>query len=126
MAERAGLHVQSDGAGTSDWHVGHDPYQPMQDAAGQRGYDLSHLRARQFTASDFTDFDLIIGMDAANIADMETLRPPGNQTPLRLFLEYAPETGETEVPDPYYTRDYKQALDLIEAAARGLVADLTP
>lgn len=126
MAGRDGLDVAVDSAGTSDWHVGNDPYQPMQDAAGQRGYDLSHLRARQFTRDDFVAFDLIIGMDAANIADMENLRPPGNQTPLRLFLDYAPETGETEVPDPYYTRDYEQALDLIEAAARGLIAGLTP
>ena len=126
MAARADLDVTVDSAGTSDWHVGSPPYGPMQDAAGLRGYDLSHLRARQFTASDFDDFDLIIGMDTANIADMETLRPPGNSTPLHLFLDYAPQTGETEVPDPYYTRDYQQALDLVEAASTGLIADLAP
>lgn len=124
MATAAGIEASADSAGTSNWHIGYEPYAPMQDAAGQRGYELSHLRARQFRVSDFDEFDLIIGMDNANIGDMESMRPTGNVTPIRLFLDYAPRTAETEVPDPYYTRDYEQALDLIEEAAKGLVATL--
>ena len=114
----------TDSAGTSDWHVGEPPYGPMQAAARARGYDLSDLRARQFTAADFTRFDLILGMDEKNIAGIEALRPAGNTTPVRLFTSYAPETGADHVPDPYYTRDFDGALELIEAAARGLKAAL--
>ena len=95
-----------------------------QAAASARGYDLSELRARQFTAADFTRFDLILGMDSKNIAEIESLRPPGNTTPVQLFTSYAPETGADHVPDPYFTRDFDGALDLIEAAARGLKAAL--
>lgn len=116
--------VETDSAGTSDWHVGDPPYGPMQAAAKARGYDMSDLRARQFTAEDFERFDLIIGMDASNIANMERLRPAGNATPVRLFTDYAPERGMDEVPDPYYTRDFDGALDLVEACARGLKAAL--
>ena len=116
--------VATDSAGTSDWHLGEPPYGPMQAAARARGYDLSDLRARQFTAADFDRFDLIIGMDASNIANMERLRPAGNETPVRLFTDYAPERGLQEVPDPYYTRDFDGALDLVEACARGLKAAL--
>ncbi|SDD09226.1 low molecular weight protein-tyrosine-phosphatase [Ruegeria marina] len=112
--------AQTDSAGTGDWHVGEPPYGPMQVAAQARGIDLSDLRARQFTAADFTRFDLILGMDMQNIADIEALRPAGNATPVRLFTEFAPETGATHVPDPYYTRDFDGALDLIRAAAAGL------
>ncbi|MCW9044605.1 MAG: low molecular weight phosphotyrosine protein phosphatase [Pseudopelagicola sp.] len=114
--------VVTDSAGTSDWHVGAPPYGAMQAAAKARGYDLSDLRARPFSAEDFARFDLIIGMDASNIANIERLRPAGNATPVRLFTEYAPERGMSEVPDPYYTRDFNGALDLIEACARGLKA----
>ncbi len=110
----------TDSAGTSDWHVGEPPYGPMQAAAAARGYDISDLRARQFMARDFDRFDLILGMDPDNIDRIERLRPPGSQTPVRLFTEFAPETGATEVPDPYYTRDFDGALDLIERAAKGL------
>ncbi len=90
--------VVTDSAGTSDWHVGAPPYGAMQAAAKARGYDLSDLRARPFSAEDFARFDLIIGMDASNIANIERLRPAGNATPVRLFTEYAPERGMSECP----------------------------
>lgn len=112
--------VQTDSAGTSDWHVGEPPYGPMQAAARARGLDISDLRARQVTPADFDAFDLLIAMDQGNIDKIEALRPRGNQTPLRLFTDYAPQSGMDHVPDPYYTRDFDGCLDLIEAAAKGL------
>lgn len=116
--------VETDSAGTGSWHVGEPPYGPMQTAARDRGYDLSDLRARQFVAADFERFDLIVGMDGSNVDNMERLRPAGNETPVRLFTDYAPESGANEVPDPYYTRDFDGALDLVERCARGLVAEI--
>ncbi|WP_171125907.1 MULTISPECIES: low molecular weight protein-tyrosine-phosphatase [unclassified Ruegeria] len=113
-------HHSSDSAGTAGWHVGNPPYGPMQEAALARGIALSNLRARQFAAEDFRRFDLIIGMDANNIADIEDLRPEGNDTPVRLLTDFAHHLGADHVPDPYYTRDFDGALDLIEAAVDGL------
>lgn len=116
--------IEVDSAGTSDWHIGKPPYGPSIAAGAARGYDLSPLRARQFGPRDFNDFDLILAMDGKNVADIERLRPAASTTPVRLFLDFAPGTGHREVPDPYYTRDFDEALDLIEAAARGLIASL--
>lgn len=116
--------IVTDSAGTGGWHVGEPPYGPMQGAALARGFDLSDLRARQFCAADFERFDLIVAMDASNLADIERQRPKGSATPVRLFTDYAPEAGMDHVPDPYYTRDFDGALDLIDIAARGLVASL--
>jgi protein-tyrosine phosphatase len=113
---------QIDSAGTSDWHVGEPPYGPMQDAARARGIEMGDLRARQFLRGDFDAFDLIVAMDADNLARIEALRPAGHATPVRLFTDFAPELGADHVPDPYYTRDFDGCLDLIEACARGLVA----
>lgn len=48
----------------------------------------------------------------------------GNDTPVRLLMEYAPETGRSEVPDPYYTGDFEDALNLIETAMHGLLRRL--
>ena len=41
-------------------------------------------------------------------------------------MEYAPETGRLEVPDPYYgdARGFEEVLDLCDAASRGLLAEL--
>lgn len=117
-----------DSAGTGGWHAGEPPYGPMQQAARARGYDMSALRARQFRRADFDDFDLILAMDGQNLSDIEDLRPAGNATPVRLFTDYLPDNsvfaGATEVPDPYYTRDFDGALRLIENCADGLLADI--
>lgn len=102
-----------DSAGTGGWHVGDPPYGPMQEAAKARGIHLGDLRARQFTRADFENFDLIVAMDRQNGADIEALRPAENATPVRLL-------AERDVPDPYYTRDFDGALDMISDAAKAL------
>ena len=117
-------HLTIDSAGTSDWHIGDPHYDPAINAAAQRGYDLAPLRARQVTADDFCAFDLILAMDRANRVALEGIRPDHATAMLGLFMDYAPETGQSEVPDPYYTRDFDGALDLIEQASKGLIASL--
>ena len=121
MAAEAGLTVAADSAGTGGWHTGEPPHPPATAAAARRGYDLAALRARQVSRADFARFDLILAMDRRNLADLRAL-DPGNGARLRLFLDDAPETGTDEVPDPWITGAYDDALDLIEAGCRGLVA----
>lgn len=116
--------LEVDSVGTEGWHVGKPPYDPAVSAAAERGYDLTPLRARQLTEDDFVRFDLILAMDRANIAEIEALRPAGNATPVKLFLDFAPAAATPEVPDPYYTRDFDEALDRIEAASRGFIATI--
>ena len=116
--------VETDSAGTAGYHVGSPPYGPMQAAAGARGVNLSDLRARQFKPADFGRFDLIVAMDGDNLQDIEAQRPAGAETPVRLFTDFAAGSGADHVPDPYYTRDFDGCLDLIEAAAEGLVNSL--
>ncbi|MGR3342574.1 MAG: low molecular weight protein-tyrosine-phosphatase [Paracoccaceae bacterium] len=125
VAAASGLEVATDSAGTSDWHIGNPPYRPMIRAAAARGYDLSMLRARQFRRGDFSDFDLIIGMDGENIGDIERLRPAGSQTPVARLLDFAPQCRLRDVPDPYYSSDFDGALDLIETAIHGLLNSLS-
>jgi protein-tyrosine phosphatase len=118
--------IHADSAGTGDWHVGSPPDRRAIQAARRRGYDLTALRARQVTASDFTRFDWIIAMDRSNLRTLENLRPPEFGGHLRLLLTFAPELGIEEVPDPYYggPEGFEQVLDLIERASDGLVAHL--
>lgn len=98
---------QIDSAGTSDWHIGEPPYDPMQTAARARGVDLAPLRARQFSADDFARFDLILAMDASVLRKCQKMAPNTGAT-LRLFC-----ADGSDVPDPYYTRDFDGCLDLI-------------
>lgn len=124
LAAQAGLAVEIDSAGTGDWHEGEAPYPPMQRAARARGYELSALRARQIVREDFTRFDLILAMDAQNLADAKRSAPEGATARIELFL--AGESGRREVPDPYFTRDFDACLDIIEAGAQALTERLSP
>lgn len=123
-----GRDLTFDSAGTSGWHVDEPPYGEMQRAARARGYDMSALRARQFGPEDFDAFDLIVVMDGSNLKEVEALRPVTASTPAVLFTDFADaggrHAGADHVPDPYYTRDFDGALDLIEDCARGLIARL--
>jgi protein-tyrosine phosphatase len=94
--------------------VGNPPYGPAIAGRGSRGYDLTAQRARQVTSADFNRFDLILAMDRQNLADLEALAPADGTAELRLFLD---PLGGGDVPDPYYTRDFDGALDLVERAA---------
>jgi protein-tyrosine phosphatase len=122
----AGLDVEVDSAGTHGYHVGAPPDARSQQHAGQRGYDLSALRARQLIAEDFSRFDLVLAMDADNLAHAARLCPPGQRHRLQLLMDYAPHTGKAHVPDPYYggAAGFDEVLDLVEAACDGLVASL--
>lgn len=96
------------------------------DALMRRGYKLKKSRSIRIAASHFEDFDLVLAMDADNLAALHKMCPAVHTHKLRLFLSYAPESGRTEVPDPYFggVAGFEVVLDLCEAAANGLIGSL--
>ena len=122
----AGLDIEVDSAGTHGYHVGAPPDDRSQAHARRRGYDLSPLRARQLVARDFERFDLVLAMDADNLAHAERLCPPAERHRLKLLLDYAPHLGKRHVPDPSYggAAGFEEVLDLVEAACDGVLATL--
>ena len=129
VAEEAGLmHLFAvDSAGMGDWHKGEAPDHRAQRAAKRRGVDISDQSARKIELEDFATYDLVLAMDAANIADLYDIAPHEARPKIRRFLDYAPHLETRDVPDPYYggPDGFDHALDLIEAAAEGLLAELT-
>jgi protein-tyrosine phosphatase len=121
--ETSDLGIEVDSAGTSGYHVGNPPDSRTREAALRRGYDMSALRARVVEPQDFRLFDMILAMDRQNLEALHEKAPAAARSRIRLFLEFAPETDVLEVPDPYYggANGFEEVLDLIEAAARGLL-----
>ena len=121
-----GFDVQVDSAGTHAYHVGEPPDSRAIEAARRRGVAMEHLRARVVTREDFLRFDLLLAMDEENAAHLARLAPAGHGDRVRLFMDYATESGRRDVPDPYYggATGFEEVLDLVEEAARGLLADL--
>ena len=128
VAQEEGLldRFEIDSAGLGNWHVGQAPDTRAQAAAADRGMDISSQCARQVTRADFARFDLLLAMDGTNHAELLELAPQDAQHKIRYFLDFAPHPTTREVPDPFYggREGFDHALDLIEEAARGLLAEL--
>ncbi len=118
--------VQVDSAGTHAYHIGKGADERSQLAASRRGVDLSALRARQVKPADFHEFDYVLAMDDDNLQHLEMICPVEQRKKLQLFMTFAPQMKKREVPDPYYGggSGFEQVLDLVEAAAEGLLQDI--
>ncbi len=128
LAERHApeLELEVDSAGTHGYHVGDPPDERAIVAARRRGIDMSGLRARVVEPGDFERFDLVLAMDESVCERLRGMAPRTHAGRVRLFLQYAPHLGRRDVPDPYYggPGGFEEVLDLVEEAARGLLAAL--
>jgi protein-tyrosine phosphatase len=118
---KANLDIEVDSAGTENYHIGDPPDPRSVRHARLRGYELSHLRARQVKASDFEQFDLILAADSLNLSVLTRRCPKNHLHKLSLFLEDAP------LPDPYYGEadGFETVLDLVERRAIELAEQLS-
>lgn len=115
-----------DSAGTAGWHVGKPADPRMRSAASRRGI-LLPSRARRIDRDDLANFDHILTMDKDNLAAVNALAAGRDcRATIRPLMSFAPETGISEVPDPYYggPEGFEQVLDLLEEACAGLLRTL--
>ncbi|MDF1596154.1 MAG: low molecular weight phosphotyrosine protein phosphatase [Acidimicrobiia bacterium] len=125
-AADAGLEAEVDSAGTGRYHIG-DPPHPRSQAAGAAAGLTVEGRARQVRLEDFEEFDVIVAMDHTNLEDLRRMAPSADGlAKVHLFRDFDPESVGEEVPDPYYgtDEDYREMIDLILPAARGLITRL--
>ena len=121
-AERQGLDVEVDSAGTGDWHVGRSPDPRATAVARRNGVDISHLRARQVAPDDFLRFDHIVALDAENFANLKRLEPNGAKAQLSLLLDHVEGRKGEAVADPYYgeSEHFEVTWRDVTEGARGL------
>lgn len=118
--------IEVDSAGTHDYHIGEEPDRRTLAAAAKRGIDISWRRGRQVAQRDFEHFDLVLAMDRDNHRALVALAGEKADGKLHLFLDFAPEAGRKEVPDPYFggPEGFEHVLDLVEAGGRGVLREL--
>jgi protein-tyrosine phosphatase len=116
--------VVIDSAGTSNYHVGEAPDSRSIANAKRHGVDLTPLRARQFAASDFEEFDLILGMDENNVkAIKQQTTNPKHLAKVKLFLDAAYPGEDRSVPDPYYGTEasFEHVFQLVYEGSQALL-----
>lgn len=119
--------IQSDSAGTSDYHIGELPDERTIRCAQNKGVEIKH-RARQVHLSDFRDFTYIIAMDSSNLRNLEVLKLQSRFPNKEIFLmrNFAAAETDLAVPDPYYggEEDFENVYRILDAALDGLIGHL--
>lgn len=125
MVKRAGLEGEFEiaSAATHDEELGNSVYPPAKALLRQHGIDCSGKRARLLSRADYDRYDLLIGMDDANLRNMRRLFGGDAGGKLHSMMEYAGRPNDS-VADPWYTRDFQRTWDDITAACTGLLEKL--
>jgi len=129
--DEAGLggKVAVESAGTGDWHAGEPMDSRARAVLSGRGFDGSRHEARQIRASWLDDYDLVLAMDAGNLADLLEMAAGDDELAgrIQLIRSFDPAApADAEVPDPYYgsAENYEEVFELVDAAARSLARQL--
>ncbi len=121
-AQRRGLDLIIDSAGTGDWHAGEPPDERAVAVAARHGVDIQPFRARQVTRADFTRFDHIVALDHDNLNNLRRLAPANATAKLNLLLDHVPGREGQAVADPWFgdAAGFDVTWAEVTAAARGL------
>ncbi len=125
LVEKAGLpddfYIES--AATSTEEIGNCVYPPARRKLAEHGIGCAGKTARQMTAGDYRKYDLLIGMDKANLRSMTRICGGDPEGKLHLLMDYASRPGE--VADPWYTGDFETTYRDVLEGCRGLLDSLT-
>ncbi len=121
LVQQAGLEgrIETDSAGTYQFHVGEPPHPGTQRVLHHHGIAYEH-RARIVTREDGQRFDYIVLLEQSNMADVRGICLQSDAH-IGMLLDWAPQTGLRDVPDPYYTGGFEQVYDLITQGCRELL-----
>jgi protein-tyrosine phosphatase len=120
-----GLDCFIDSAGTSNWHQGEQPDDRAMEEMQVNGIDISDQRSRQFSVSDFDEFDFIMVMDSSNRTNvLELARNTDDEAKVHLMLDFGNEVKGKPVPDPYYDDGFGRVYDLLDYACDAFLKEL--
>ena len=94
-------------------------YPPARRKLAEHGIDCSGKTARRLTKSDYTQYDLLIGMDQANRRNMHRMCGGDPEGKIHLLLDFTNRPGN--VADPWYTGDFEATWQDVEQGCQGLL-----
>ncbi|SCI23153.1 Low molecular weight protein-tyrosine-phosphatase yfkJ [uncultured Flavonifractor sp.] len=113
-----------DSAATSREELGNPVYPPARRKLAEHGISCAGKTARQLTQEDYSQYDLLIGMDRTNLRNMSYILGGDPEEKLHLLLEFAGRSGEG-IADPWYTGDFESTFRDVLAGCKGLLAHFT-
>ena len=124
LVRKAGLESQFQiaSAATSTEEIGSPVYPPARRKLAEHGINCSGKTARQLTRADYDRYDLLIGMDNANLRNMRRICGGDSDGKIRLLLEFTGRSGD--VADPWYTGDFETTWRDVLEGCSGLLSHL--
>ena len=124
LVKKAGLEDQFfiDSAATSTEEIGNGVHHGTRRKLTEVGIPCGNHRARQMTKEDYDKFDLLIGMDGANLRNMRRLYSNDSQKKLHLLLEFA--GSDRDIADPWYTGNFDATYEDVLSGCAALLEQL--
>ena len=124
LVRKAGLASQFyiESAATSREEIGNPVYPPARRKLAQHGISCDGHAARQLTNQDYDEYDLLIGMDSANLRNMQRIYGGDPNGKLHLLMDYT--NRPDDVADPWYTGDFEATWQDVLAGCQGLLHKL--
>ena len=125
LVKKAGLASQFyiESAATSREEIGNPVYPPARRKLAEHGISCDGHAARQLTNADYENYNLLIGMDSANLRNMHRICGGDPDGKLHLLMDYTDRPGD--VADPWYTGDFEATWQDALAGCQGLLKELT-
>jgi len=109
-------------AATSTEEIGNPVYPPAKKKLAEHGIGCAGKTARQMNKGDYAKFDLLIGMDSANIRNMTRICGGDPENKIKLLLNYA--GVDRDVADPWYTGDFDATWNDVTKGCKALLKNL--
>lgn len=124
LVKKAGLETKFviASAATSAEELGNPVYPPARNELARHGISCSGHAARQLTKADYAAFDLLLGMDRANIRNMERVCGGDPLGKIHRLLDYTSRPGD--VADPWYTGDFRTTWNDVSEGCAALLDKL--
>jgi len=119
-AGRTDVFVESAALHTDE--IGNDIHSGTRRKLERMGVPFSPRQAWLLNAAKAREYDLLIGMDAYNIADLKRLVFPEDRSKIHMLLDYAGQNRD--VADPWYTGNFDVTYDDILTGCTALVKSL--
>ena len=124
LVEKAGLadEFQIDSAATCRDEIGNPVYPPARRKLAEHGISCEGHAARQLTAQDYEEYDLLIGMEGANLKNMQRICGGDPAGKMHRLLDYTNRPGD--VADPWYTGDFEATWRDVSEGCKCLLAEI--
>lgn len=108
-------------SGTGNWHIGKRPHEGTLEILEKHGINHDGMTGSQVKRDDFLTYDYLIALDSSNEAHLIKMRPNDAKANVHRLMSFSKQFSEHDVPDPYFTGNFREVYDMIDEAVEQFI-----